>query len=74
MSENTQIARFKHLSGTFYTCDIFAVWMACIALETQKIPDYTLFKKGNATGFKHVLIYNANQQLSHVFHLLKYVD
>lgn len=74
MSENTHIARFKHLSGTFYTSDIFAVWMACIALETQKIPDYTLLKKGNSTGFKHVLIYNANQQLSHVFHLLKYVD
>lgn len=73
-SENTSIARFKHLSGTYYTCDNYALYMACVALETQSIPDYALTKIGKSNNLKRILVYNSSQLVSNVFHLLEWED
>lgn len=71
---NTYITRYKHLSGTYYTSDNHALWMACIALEKQYIPDYIIERKGSTQTFKKALIFNSSQRSSNVFHLIEYVD
>ncbi len=73
-SEKTSIARFKHLIGTYYTCDNYALYMACVALESQSIPDYALAKKGTSNNLKRILVFNSSQLVSNVFHLLEWEE
>lgn len=73
-STNTHIARFKHLAGTFYTCDNYALYMACVALENQSIPEYALARKGSNSSINRVLVFNSSQNVSNVFHLLEWED
>jgi len=69
---DTGICVFKHLSGTWYTCDAFALWMACRITESGHIPPLAVYRAGRSTRPRNILIYNHNQQVSHVFHLVKW--
>ncbi|MBL0911230.1 MAG: 3-oxoacyl-ACP synthase [Bacteroidia bacterium] len=69
---DTNICVFKHLSGTWYTCDAFALWMACRIADTGSIPALSLYRPGRNVRPRNILIYNHNQQVSHVLHLIKW--
>lgn len=70
-STNTHICYYKHLSGTFYTSDVFALWMSCVAIDNNTLPDYSVMKKGTASSVNKILIFNSSQLTSNVFHLIE---
>lgn len=68
-SEETSIARFKHLSGEYCTASSFGFWLATEILRTGKIQEIILKKKGKAF-VKNILFYNNYRGLQHSFMLL----
>lgn len=68
----TGICVFKHLSGVWYTCDAFALWMACRIAETGHIPEIALRRPGRKSRPRYILVYNHNQQVSYVLYLVKW--
>jgi hypothetical protein len=66
----TQIARFKHISGEFATATSIALWLSCHLLRTKLVPDH-MKKTGstnNATmgaSFNKILIYNNHKGIQH---------
>jgi hypothetical protein len=70
LSNNSTIARFKHMCGEYPTASAFAVWLAVYILQTQKIPGHMIKKTGSAVAIKTILIYNNYKGLQHSFILL----
>jgi hypothetical protein len=68
-SEETSIARFKHLSGEYCTASSFGFWLATEILRTGRIPEITAKRKAK-TPVKHIFIYNNYRGLQHAFMLL----
>lgn len=63
------IARFKHCCGEYPTASAFAVWLSCQLLSGMALPEH-MIKRGRATTFRNILIYNHYKGLQHSFMLL----
>ena len=72
VSANTCIGRFKHAFGEFQTVSALALWLACHAIQHQKIPAHFI-KHGSPSVLNRILIYNNYQGLQHGFLLIEKV-
>ena len=68
-SEETSVARFKHLSGEYCTASSFGFWLATEILRTGKVPEIVLKRKGSAP-VKRIFIYNNYRGFQHAFIIL----
>ncbi|NJN25620.1 MAG: beta-ketoacyl synthase chain length factor [Cyclobacteriaceae bacterium] len=70
LTNNTAIARFKHLSGEFPSASAFGLWLSGEILKHQTIPVNALKNPGSTSTFKNVLIYNNFRGQQHGFMLV----
>lgn len=70
MSEDTPVARFKHMSGEFATASAIAVWLGCHILKEQVIAAHIIKKNSLKAELKKILIYNNHKSVQHSFILL----
>jgi 3-oxoacyl-(acyl-carrier-protein) synthase len=70
---NATAAYFKHLCGEYQTASSFAMWIAAMALKTQKIPTAILIGENKHKSVKNVLIYNTFIGIDHSIFLLSAV-
>jgi len=68
-SEETSVARFKHLSGEYCTASSFGFWLATEILRTGQIPEIVLKRKGRAP-VRRIFIYNNYRGFQHAFMIL----
>jgi len=62
----TTIARFKHVCGEYPTASSFALWLACNFVSgALTVPQHMIKRKGEANGFKNILIYNTHKVGQH---------
>ncbi|MEO8172575.1 MAG: beta-ketoacyl synthase chain length factor [Sediminibacterium sp.] len=69
MSDDTAIARFKHMCGEYATASAFALWLACILPTADPLPGHMIRRKGKE-GMRNILIYNCHQGVQHSFMLV----
>ncbi len=63
------VGRFKHMSGEYPTASAIALWLGCLSLQEQPLPNHFLKKrKENTAG--PVLIYNTYKGEQHSLILL----
>lgn len=62
---------FKHLCGTYYTADGFALWLGANILKTNSLPAETLPFSLPSGALKNILVYNHSFEQDHVMYLLK---
>ena len=70
MTNNTTIARFKHICGEYPTATAMGLWLSCHILQQQAIPKHMIKKQGITESYKHILIYNNYKQTQHSFMLV----
>jgi 3-oxoacyl-(acyl-carrier-protein) synthase len=58
VGENTSVVTFKHLTGEYPTASGFALWLATHLFNIQDIPGEILYKKGEQTAIRNILILN----------------
>lgn len=63
---------FKHLCGEFYTASAFALGIATMILEQQKIPEVVTLSGGTSQEVKNILIYNQIKNTEHTLIYLNY--
>lgn len=71
ISDETTVARFKHMSGEFGTASAIACWLALQILKTQTIPEHMIKKSSSTRKHKRILIYNNHKHIQHSFLLLE---
>ncbi len=69
--EQSIIARFKHLCGEYPTATSFALWLACLLLDTQQLPKGIIKRNNNKKEINTILIYNNYKGEQHSFILIK---
>lgn len=62
---NTDILRFKHMSGEYPTASSQAVFFATYILQTQKIPSHALKRNSSSKKINTILIYNTYKGAQH---------
>lgn len=67
------IARFKHLCGEYPTASAFALWLACLMLNSEQLPLRVFKNHTNKKELKTILIYNNYKGLQHSFMLVEKV-
>jgi hypothetical protein len=70
LTEQTTIARYKHMFGEFQTSSALALWLACYLLQTQSLPNHCMAKQGKPV-FKRILLYSNYQGVQHSFILVE---
>jgi hypothetical protein len=55
---DTSVACFKHLTGEYPTATGFAVWLAIKLFSDQHVPVEVLYRKGESTGIRNILVIN----------------
>ncbi len=73
MNESVGVLRFKHMCGEYPTASAQAVWMACVILNGENIPEHMIKKKSPGSSFKNILIYNNYKGAQHSFVLVSRV-
>lgn len=73
VTDETTMARFKHVTGEFPTASALALWLGTHIIQQQTLPQYMIKKKGSSKSFNHVLIYNNFKGAQHSFTLLQSV-
>lgn len=68
--ETATVAGFKHLSGTYDTDSVFALWLANSAIVNSTISSECVLRGEQNKKFKNVLIVNSSKQKSFSFILL----
>ncbi|HSG67406.1 MAG TPA: beta-ketoacyl synthase chain length factor [Bacteroidales bacterium] len=70
--KNVPYARYKHLSGDYYTASSFAAWLGANILKKQAWPE-GIFIKGNEPQLpiRNILIHNQHNNTKHGLILLK---
>lgn len=63
---------FKHLCGEYYTASAFALGLATMILEQQKIPAVVKLSGGEGHELKNILIYNQIKNTEHTLIYLNY--
>lgn len=63
---NTRIAYFKNLCGEYFTASSFALWLAAVILEKQKLPA-ALSKEQPGQEIKNILIMNQYRNMEYSF-------
>lgn len=69
---NQTILCFKHLCGEYYTASAFALGLATMILEQQKIPAVVKLSGGESHEIKNILIYNQIKNMEHSLIYLNY--
>lgn len=65
LTENTPIARFKHMVGEYQTAASSALWLASAIIHQQHIPQHMLKNETSISSIHKILIYNNYQGLQH---------
>lgn len=68
--ENTAFTAFKMLCGEYYTASAFALWLATVIFNEQKIPDAVKISQGKGSKINNILIYNHIRNTEHALILL----
>jgi len=63
----TNIAYFKNLCGEYFTASAFALWLASVIIEKQKIPKALTQKKSDKQELKNILIINQYHNTEYSF-------
>ncbi|MGY8951942.1 MAG: beta-ketoacyl synthase N-terminal-like domain-containing protein [Flavobacteriales bacterium] len=64
------IGGFKHLVGEYHTASSFALWLTCMVLKDQVLPEVVQLKGPKKSSFQKILIYNHYNNLNHSFILV----
>ncbi len=65
LGENTQLVKYKHLSGEFNTASAFGLWLGAKILKNQYIPEVVTINKTNKEQYKRILLYNQYEGENH---------
>jgi len=66
----TPLACFKHLCGEYHTATAFALWLASLVIEKQRVPAVALYRGEPSLPINNVLIYNHYRNIEHAFILV----
>ncbi|CAN5690035.1 beta-ketoacyl synthase chain length factor [soil metagenome] len=69
-TDETTVARYKHLCGEYATASAFALWLACEIMTAKKMPAHMVKKQGRSIDFDKILIYNHYKESQHSFMLV----
>jgi Beta-ketoacyl synthase, N-terminal domain len=69
--KDTNLVRYKHLTGDFATVSAFSLYIACRFIEDQNIPEHMIKQRDpHAKGINKILIYNNHKGEQHSFMLV----
>ena len=71
ISDDTTVARFKHMFGEFGTASAMACWLAIHIFKMQTMPEHMIKKSSSSRKYKRILIYNNHKHIQHSFLLLE---
>lgn len=67
---NSNIVKYKHLIGDYYTASAFGMFLANNILENCTIPESVASVKSNVAGLKRILVFNQSKDKDFSFVLL----
>ena len=65
--QGADIIRFKHLSGEYPTAAAFALWLSCLIIKGQPVPDSLYVFPRKKKSYKSITIYNNYKGQQHSF-------
>lgn len=75
LEPDVTVARFKHLTGEFATASAISLWLACMILRTQQMPQHMIKRQpSNNKKYERILIYNNYKSVQHSFVLVERSD
>jgi beta-ketoacyl synthase-like protein len=74
MSEDTAVARFKHMGGAVPTATSFGLWLCCHALQHKTLPSHMMKKPLSKPGIQNILLYNNYKGVQHSIMLIRNID
>ncbi len=73
-AKNTIYTAYKMLCGEYYTSSAFALWLATVILNGQKVPEAVKISNGTVEKIKNILIYNNIRNIEHSLIILSSVQ
>ena len=70
LDADTNIVRYKHMTGDYATASALGLWYACEFLQNQQVPVQMFKKKIAKTVYRTILLYNNFKGLQHSFILI----
>jgi 3-oxoacyl-(acyl-carrier-protein) synthase len=70
LADDTNIVRYKHMTGDYATASALGLWYACQFMQNQLLPEQMFKKKTAKTIYRNILLYNNFKGLQHSFVLV----